>query len=154
MKIRRFSNGDETGCEILLKDAFQWYFEIEGSRWLSSKLSADHIKEESKSGVTFVAEDDGKLIGYVHLSIADYGVGYIPTIGVSSISQGKGAGKNLLHHLEKEAKKRGLRKIWLMVTHINTGAIVFYLRNNYLIEGFLRDMTIEGYHAIIMSKHL
>ena len=154
LTIRHFKNGDEQKCQSLLMDSFSWYLKLEGSEWILSKLSSESILSQSREGLTLVAEEDDLIVGFVHMSTMDYEVGYISVIGVSPESQGKNIGAKLLKRIEREGRNKKLRKIWLMVSHSNTGAINFYLRNGYSVDGVIRDFTLEGLHEMIMSKHL
>ncbi len=153
MKVRKFRKGDEKQCARMLIDSFSWYFELKGSDWLKKKFSAASIAREAKQGISLVAVDSGSIIGYCHAGISDYGVAYLSTIGVSKRVELRGIGSSLLEQLETTCRTIGARKLWLMVTHINTEAISFYRRHGYRKEGMLRDMTLEGAHEIIMSKH-
>ncbi|MBX8632626.1 MAG: GNAT family N-acetyltransferase [Thermoplasmata archaeon] len=153
-EIRLFLKGDEKACSSLLDEAFGWYFRLPGSQWMRRKISAESILETSKDGITLVAVELGRIEGYAHAAISDYGVAYLSTIGVSPSSESKGIGTMLLKGLEERCRQKGIRKIWLMVTHINSRAVSFYIRNGYEIEGLLKDMTVEGAHEIVMSKHL
>jgi ribosomal protein S18 acetylase RimI-like enzyme len=153
-EIRLFLEGDERACASLLDGAFSWYFRLPGSQWMRKKISAESILEASKDGITLIAVERGEIKGYAHATISDYGVAYLSTIGVSSSSESKGIGSMLLKDLEGRCRNRGVRKIWLMVTHINSRAVLFYIRKGYEIEGLMKDMTLEGVHEIVMSKHL
>ena len=153
MKIRKFRKGDEKTCSPMLIESFSWYFEFKGSEWLKKKFSAASIAREAKQGINLVAVDSGNIIGYCHATISDYGVAYLSTIGVSKRIESRGIGSALLEKLETICRTIGVRKIWLMVTHTNTVAISFYRRHGYRKEGMLKDMTLEGVHEIIMSKH-
>ena len=154
MKIRSFEPQDAEECENILIDAFGWYFKLKGSSWLKKRLKKTELKNSAAEGITLVAEDEGRIVGYIHASLAAYGVAYISTVGISSLSQGKGVGKLLLKELEETCKKARVRKIWLMVGHINHDAVLFYLKNGYLMEGVMKDMTLNGLHSIIMSKQI
>ena len=154
MKIRRFRSQDAEECEEILMDAFGWYFKLKGSSWLRKRLRKAELKNNAADGITLVAENEKRIVGYIHASLTVYGVAYISTVGISSLSQGKGVGKLLLNKLEEICRKAKIRKIWLMVGHINHDAIVFYLKNGYLIEGVMKDMTLNGLHSIIMSKQI
>jgi ribosomal protein S18 acetylase RimI-like enzyme len=48
----------------------------------------------------------------------------------------------------------GMRKAWLLVTKSNFPAITFYLKNGFVIEGYLKDHTGPGSDEILFSKFL
>ena len=154
LHIRRFRKGDGHQCAVMLTASFAWYFRLKDSEWLRNKFSAASISSEAKRGISLVAIDAGRVIGYCHASISDYGAAYISTVGVSPDERKRGAGAMLLKELEEICRKNGVRKIWLMVTHVNREAISFYRRHGYRKEGMIRDLTTEGAHEIIMSRHL
>lgn len=154
ISIRMFREGDEFDCMNVLISSFEWYLKLPGTRWLYEKFSPESLRLESMKGFSLVAEKGGKIVGYAHCDIALYGVGYLSTIGVAPSLQGSGIGSSLLKQVETKCRRLGLRKIWLMVTHINTRALTFYLMSGYEINGFMRDMTARGLHEVIMSKDL
>ena len=153
MRIRKFRKGDERQCSTMLLKSFHWYFKLKGSRWLRKKFSAACIAGDAKNGISLVAVDDGGIVGYCHAGISEYGAAYLSTIGISPGARHRGTGSRLLGELESRCRKSGVRKLWLMVTHINTEAIEFYSRHGYSREGMVRDLTLEGAHEVIMSKH-
>jgi len=110
--------------------------------------------DNSKRGYSFVALDEDGIAGYINFTISDYKVAYLSIIGVHSNKKLRRIGFSLMNEMEKSCKEMGVRKIWLMVSHININAINFYLRLGYNIEGYLTNMTIEGIHEIILAKHL
>lgn len=153
IEIRRFRPGDEKKCGFL-KESFRLYLSMRGSDWLAESISPEGILKALDDGMTLVADDQGVLCGYLHLSISAYGVGCITACGVCRDRQHKGIGKRLVSEVESEARKLGLRKIWLMVGLINRPGIDFYLSNGYAPEGLFRDMVIEGMDSLALSKHL
>ncbi len=154
MEIRFFKEGDETDCSKLLIKAFDWYLKIPGADWMYNKISPEAILRNSKEGVSLVAIDNGRIISYINFTISDYKTAYISVIGVNPDFSSLGVGSRILSEAESVCKRLKVRKIWLMVSHINYSGIKFYLKNGYHIEGSLKDMTIDGIDEIIMAKKL
>jgi L-2,4-diaminobutyric acid acetyltransferase len=71
---------------------------------------------------SFIAEDDGAMVGFVMLlpSGAQEGTYFLWQIGVSAAMQGLGLGKMLLHWAEEEVKKLGGRRIEVTVDPENS----------------------------------
>jgi len=53
--------------------------------------------------------------------------------------RGKGVGASFVQKLIEEARKKGIRKIWIGVYSDNPRAVKFWLEQGFQIEGFLKD---------------
>ena len=80
---------------------------------LSITTSAEKLRESWSIGnrlkdnlEVFIAEDTGKLIGYMMYNV-DADAGYIDDIVVAKDKQGKGIGKALVGYIEDRAKREG-----------------------------------------------
>ncbi|WP_291999882.1 GNAT family N-acetyltransferase [Caldivirga sp.] len=154
ISIREFRDGDEVECSRVLKRAFEWYMKLPGSQWLEKKLSPENVRKSALDGITMVAVEGDSIVGCVNFTISDYNAAYVSIIGVLPEYSRRGIGSLLLEETERLCSERGVRKIWLMVSHINHAAILFYLKHNYEIAGFLKNMTLNGVHEVIMAKDL
>ena len=93
------------------------------------------------------------LIGYGVLMIAA-GEGHLLNLGIAADWQGKGLGRQLLHHLIEIARGDGVDMMFLEVRPSNTGAINLYLsegfneiglrRNYYPAHGGREDAIVMG----------
>jgi ribosomal protein S18 acetylase RimI-like enzyme len=109
-----------------------------------------------------VAEDDGKVVGYLRLQDKyphpeGAGVLTINGIAVAHKARGQGVATALLEAATAEAKRRGARKISLRVHGTNTVARRMYERDGYIVEGtHHNEFLIEGTYidSIDMAKLL
>jgi len=129
---------------------------------VNEEQQARRIEEmsRSESGVMFVCEMDGELIGAV---FGTRGVArrtrhslYV-VIGVLQAWIGRGVGRALLDALEGWALSRGLRRLELTVAVDNHRAIALYEKFGFEREGVKRQSRkIEGRYSdeLYMSKLL
>ncbi len=101
------------------------------------------------SQIFFLAEDNGKLIGYLLMKdntepeLAGYQAIEVLRIYVDQGTTSKGVGKLLLHTSIEKARELNKNCIWLGVWEHNTKAIAFYER-----EGFLKF----GEHIFLLGE--
>lgn len=93
---------------------------------------------------TLIAEDGGKVLGYVvlHQSIplpSHSHVLEISGLAVDPLHQGRGVGRFLIQWAKVEAQRRGAAKLSLRVLSPNEPARRLYESCGFSIEGILRD---------------
>jgi ribosomal protein S18 acetylase RimI-like enzyme len=139
----------------MLLEAFEWFHKGDQGSWLYRSFSPTSLEQFSKSLEILIAIDaNGRIVGYISSSNTPFGAAYIPTVAVHPACQRAGLGKTLLEHKLEILKKQGMRKAWLLVTKTNLPAIMFYLKNGFVIEGYLKDHTGPGSDEILFSKFL
>jgi ribosomal protein S18 acetylase RimI-like enzyme len=139
----------------MLLDAFEWFHKWNRDSWLFRSFEPSNLESISKTHDILVAtEDERKIVGYISSSNSVFGAAYIPTVAVHPSRQRSGLGKKLLDHKLSVLKKQKMRKAWLLVTRTNLPAITFYLKNGFVIEGYLKDHTGPGMDEILFSKFL
>ena len=154
-KIRRFRRSDAVEASEMLRAAFEPLHRGNHEYWLWKSFDPSRILAKSRTQDILVAiSTEGRIIGYISSTNTLYGASYIPTVGVHPDFQRKGLGKLLLDAKLRTLQRQGVRKVWLLVTSTNTGALLFYLKNGFAIEGFLRDHTAPGVHEVLMSRFL
>ena len=119
----------------------------------SAPWSEDFILESYKTGMKFfVAEENGKLLGYVGISCV-LDEGYIGNIAVYPAARKKGVGTALLERVFSLAKDEGLSFVSLEVRVSNLAAISLYEKLGFKQEGrrpkFYRDPDED---ALILTK--
>jgi ribosomal protein S18 acetylase RimI-like enzyme len=123
----------------------------------SGRLFGDYVPLED----ILVAEMDGAVAGYVMIGTrlaipANRHVGRIRAVAVDPRWRRRGLGRALLEAAEREAVRRGYRKLMLTVLGCNQPAIALYTSLGYGIEGRLVDeFELEGalVDDLFMAKH-
>jgi ribosomal protein S18 acetylase RimI-like enzyme len=131
---------------------------LEGTAWEShlsfpsfrGKVRESFFNDRSGPESVLVAEYDGELAGYARLHdkypmIEGAGVLSLNGLAVVPSARRRGVGSALLDAVTTEAKRRGARKISLLVFGTNTVAQRLYERHGYVIEARrTAEFLIEG----------
>lgn len=92
-------------------------------------------------------DDDLNIIGYAYLSTFNPRSAYRITVDLfiytSKDYLHKGAGKLLLHEIEKYAHEQGIKNIISIVTSENSNSLAFHLKNGFKLEGKVNDVAIK-----------
>jgi len=83
--------------------------ELNGHDWQWRK--ARHVDEDARlsSAGIFVAEQDGKVVGYISTLIdREAGKGRIPNLAVAAELRGQGLGRTLIEHVLQYFREQGL----------------------------------------------
>jgi ribosomal protein S18 acetylase RimI-like enzyme len=110
---------------------------------------------------TFVAENDGEIVGYITIALGKSnkfkGNAHLLSISVKTEERGKGIGTLLFERMEQYARSHRVRRIEFDVFSSNDKAISLYERLGYEVEGIKRRV-VEGPNGhddlIQMSKFL
>jgi ribosomal protein S18 acetylase RimI-like enzyme len=82
---------------------------------------------------TLVAVDPaGTVTGVLAYAVADDA---LEVVSIAAVRPGRGAGTALLTAVVDEARRRGLRRLWLVTTNDNLRALRFYQRRGLRIVG-------------------
>ena len=138
----------------MLIAAFEWFHKNDKQSWLYRSFAPRKLIQNSKALDILIASLDSEIIGFISSSNSLFGVAYIPTVAVDPAHQRSGIGKKILNQKLAVLKKQGMRKAWLLVTSINLPAITFYLKEGFVIEGYLRNHTGPGLDEVLFSKFL
>ena len=77
------------------------------SGWTTETL--DSLKEDAKEKHIFVAEENGKVFGYITTQVdREAGKGRIPNLAVDAAAQGHGLGRKLIEHALDYFRAEGL----------------------------------------------
>ena len=109
------------------------------------------------NAATWIAEEDGRLIGFtiVEWAVQRSGVtAYIQTIEVAPEARGQGVARELLGRIEGSARLADAALIWLHVEAINAAAIRLYESQGYRCEGRKENYYPLGRAALIYVKRL
>jgi len=107
-----------------------------------------------KRDPSFVAIDDGRIIGFILTSKTARANGLLVTIDILDGRRREGIGAKLLELAEHAQKKRGCRKIQLQVSVENSAAIGFYEKMGYVKKKQLRNYYGPGRDGFLYSKEI
>ena len=106
----------------------------------------------------YVAETDGKVVGYVVAIPLDNSSADIESIAVDPGLQRSGLGSSLMSYIEEEMVARGFSISVLEVREKNLEAIAFYQRQGYettkLLNNYYREYFRDSRHGFRMAKRL
>ena len=111
----------------------------------------------SRSSASWIAEEDGELIGFaiVEWASADEGrSAYIATIEVRPGRREKGIGAELLRRVEDSARIAGAATMWLHVDAENAAAIRLYEAHGYVRRGREEHFYARHRDAFAYAKSL
>lgn len=101
---------------------------------LGMPLTERFVREQlNSSQQTIVVERAGKPIGYYNYSVYSPERIYLGALILLPNAQGKGIGKKVLHHFEKQVQTKGIQTIEAHVQTANNRALIFWLKNGFRI---------------------
>jgi len=120
------------------------------------------FREDAGPGDHFVAEHDGRIVGYVRLGYAsslpsNAHVRQIRGLAVAEEARGKGIGRALLRAAVADARERGFRRITLRVLGHNAPARALYESEGFVVEGVQpEEFFLDGAYAddVMMGQSL
>ncbi|MEQ9715391.1 MAG: GNAT family N-acetyltransferase [Candidatus Asgardarchaeum sp.] len=98
-------------------------------------LTLKELLEEFKRMIFYVYRYEGKIVGVAALRIENEESGSIHRVYVLPECQRKGIGTALMKFIETEAKRRGLKKLWLFTLEKAYWAVNFYKKLGYGVTG-------------------
>lgn len=141
MHIRAFHSPDDKPAALAFIDGSQEYeYPIEPNRRIDETVADEHFahlmeRVESSGGCVFIAEDEGRAIGWGVFTVetapgyvieAERSYGYVAELYVVEEARGLGVGRALIAACEAETRKRGLNQIMLGVLVKNERAMRVY----------------------------
>ena len=141
--------------EIISSSGFFYDFEVP----VAVELAAEGVNEGEASGYFFIfAEIEGKPVAYsCYGHIAGTDAGYdLYWIATHDSLRGSGIGKLLLEKTEQIVKGKGARYLIAETSTIDKylPTRIFYEKNNYKDEAYLRDFYKPGDGKVIYVKRL
>lgn len=153
MKIRRFSNGDETALfRVFLSSvhtiASHYYTHEQIDAWAPLDIDPEQWANYMKELRPFVVEVDGEIAGYADIQPN----GYIDHFFVSGSYPRQGVGTLLMNTIHDEARQLGIAEL---TSNVSKAAEEFFLRHGFhVVElGFpvRRGVTLQN---ALMRKYL
>ena len=123
--------------------------------WLPDRLEEGSlVRSRLSETVSFVAEEERNVRGYVRVTSHRNGLGTLEVIGVDPGSFAKGVGALLMKEAESYWRRTGMRKISTCVSAHNKRALLFYIKHGFVPEGYRKDHFREGVDEIILGRFL
>ena len=107
-----------------------------------------------RSARTWVAEEDGSIVGFVVVTREPARIGHIITIDVMEGCRCRGVGRGLMNAAESWARKARLQIVYLETAEDNLAAQAFYERRGYRKVDKVERYYNNGQAAWVMVKHL
>jgi diamine N-acetyltransferase len=149
IRVRRAGEDDALALSVLAERTFRDAFadtnstanmQLHCAGSYGQALQLAEIRDSSRE--TWVAESDGRLIGFVQLRldaalpmIADEGPVEIQRFYVDASHHGAGLAHRLMAHSLARAKAAGAAALWLGVWEQNPRALAFYRKWGFVIVG-------------------
>ena len=119
----------------------------------STEVLAAMLEEEGFE--TFLAEDDGELMGSATVNYRnDLVAAQLVSIAVLPRHRGKGVARELLAEAEARVRRRGAGRMVLQAAVTNVAALNLYLHQGYELQGVIGDYYGPGRDAYYMDKAL
>jgi ribosomal-protein-alanine N-acetyltransferase len=100
-----------------------------------------------------VAEDDGKIVGFV-LTEENPPLAHVITLDVAESHRRQGVGTALLAESERNLSLRGVRTVLLETAINNEAGVAFWQQHGYRIEATLKRYYLRSIDAYEMRKLL
>ena len=113
-----------------------------------------HVGDQFMVSRIFVAEQDGDILGVVKVTARTNGLGVFDYIGVDPNSHAHGIGSLLMAKAEEFWAEHRQRKIDTCVSAHNKKAVMYYLKHDFIPEGYRRNHFREGVDEIILGRFL
>lgn len=136
MEIRRLKKEEQPPMHLLL----------------SADPSEKMIHNYLKQGDCFVGEIEGQIIGVFVLSQQEPNMVEIMNVAVAEDYQGKGIGKQLIHHAIKSAKEEAYQTIEIGTGNSSIGQLALYQKCGFRIVGIDRDFFVRNYPEAIYEN--
>ncbi len=143
MNIRPATHSDIPALCALYTEFFAYNAAQQPWQYVAAQETGEYPLSviNSKSGEILVAEENGAVIGFVHLeedttppypSVSPHNFACIVDLIVSERHRRKGTGQLLLEECKRWARARGLEYIELMVLENNSAGISFYEHERFV----------------------
>ena len=158
--VRTFRGGDARQVSKVMVAAFRSFLGEKYPRSTDWHFSPAQLaraslhRDKHSETASFVAIEGGRVVGYVKVTAQDSGLGSLEIVGVSPDCAGKGIGDLLMRRAEKFWRRKRQRKIHTCVASHNRKAMIYYIRNGFVPEGYMPDHFIPGVHEIPLGRFL
>ncbi|MFC1527012.1 GNAT family N-acetyltransferase [Candidatus Latescibacterota bacterium] len=160
LSVRQFRPADADAASTVMVEAFKSFLPARNRQKVLEGFAPDRLRGASTFGkkgaptATYVAVDNGKVVGYVSGAVNTFGFGTLSVIGVDPRHFHRGVGSALMGKMVAFWRQRGMRKVSTCVSAHNSRALVFYLKHGFTPVGYQRDHFLEGVDEVILDRFL
>lgn len=94
----------------------------------------------------------GEMIGFAFLMLNENGAAHLTTLGVAPEHRRRGVADNLLQHLERSLRAKGIDTVHLEVRVTNAAAQKLYKRAGYTVVQRIASYYNNGEDCLLMMK--
>jgi ribosomal protein S18 acetylase RimI-like enzyme len=159
MHTRDFESRDAERASAILIAAFRSFLGdwVDGGASLhfhpAELLKTARVEDAFGISRIFVAEEGDRLLGVVRVTARTNGLGMFDYVGVAPDAP-PGVGSLLMARAEAFWMEHDQRKIDTCVSAHNKRAIRYYLKHDFIPEGYRRDHFHDGVDEIILGRFL
>lgn len=140
MRIRRFRDSDTEALIVLFKRSVLELgpkkYSVEATReWAGGQKNVDRWRERMLQSETFVAEDEGTLLGWIEFEPD----GHLDMLYCSPEAAGKGVAQQLYDVAVKRAREMHIERFFAEASRFSES---FFLKNGWEIES--REMLVRN----------
>jgi GNAT superfamily N-acetyltransferase len=118
-----------------------WIERFLSEAWGSTTLVSRGVAHDASHLPAFVAVDSDEIVGLATFRMAD---GDCELVSLNALRERQGIGSALLRRVGEEAARHGCRRLWLITTNDNLGAIRFYQRCGMRLTAVHRGAVDEA----------
>ncbi len=131
----------EINIRSTTKDDADWITKVLLDNWASNIIVTRGISYEADLLPGFVAEIEGKKMGLLTYNIVN---DELEIVTLNAIEEGIGIGTALIEEVERLAKEKKCKRVWLITTNDNIDALRFYQKREYEIKSVHRYAIEES----------
>ena len=160
MRVRKFQKQDARQASKVMCAAFRSFLAERFTKNTMDRFAPSVLAEGSMTknrfseSVSFVAVDGRKVVGYIKVTSDRNGLGLLQVIGVDPDYFNRGVGALLIKAAEGFWARKKQRKISTCVSVINRRALIYYIKNGFMPEGYCKDHFRPGVDEIILGRFL
>jgi ribosomal protein S18 acetylase RimI-like enzyme len=137
-------NAEPVVVRALAAEDHDWVIETMTEQWGSTLVARLGELVDTSGLPGWVAVQDGARVG---LALSARRADEYEVVSISATTRRRGVGRLLLARCVDEARNTGCRRIWLITTNNNVGALAFYQRQGL-------DLVRLHRHAMTVSREL
>jgi ribosomal protein S18 acetylase RimI-like enzyme len=144
LRLRRRISADDLYIARIAERAFAEY----------SRRPGDSTVSMARSGSTWVACREERLLGFAVVRGEGAGVAELCAIAVDELARGQGVGRALLTQVERALSAEGIRELSLHTAQANLSAMELFLKHGFRVERRLPRFYRGVFEACAMRKRV